>query len=89
MGKMDISVLTPQSTFYSGEISKLFVTDINGSLGILPNHSPLITVLIPSTVRFVSSDGGEKEFSISQGILKVINNKIVILCDECKWKSEP
>ena len=89
LDKMEINILTPQNTFYNGEISKLSIRDTNGSLGILPNHSPLITVLVPSKVHFVSSDGKENEASISEGIMKVLNNKIIILCDECKWVSEP
>ena len=82
---MNLSILMPEKNFYEGEIVKLTTQDINGSLGILPNHSPLITVIQESPICFISYDEKEHKASIEKGILKVNNENLIILCSECNW----
>lgn len=82
---MKLNILTPQKKFYQGEILRLTTQDINGSLGILPNHSALITVIQESPIYFISSDEKEHKAAIEKGILKVNNENLTILCSECNW----
>lgn len=87
-GILKIKILTPEKEFYNGEITELISENQFGKFGILPNHIPMISSLIPSITTFKTSDGNKFEAFISSGVLKVNNNEVEILCDACEWPKD-
>lgn len=77
---MVVDIITPDSELYSGEATSVTVPGIDGSLGILEKHAPLISALKKGVVKVTTPDG-EKQFEIKGGVAEVLNNKVIILAE--------
>ena len=81
MFKLDI--LTPRKRVFSGEAASLTAPGELGYLGILSNHAPLVTTLVPGKVAFREPSGGTQTLqSLGEGLLEVQHNQAVLLLDD-------
>lgn len=75
---MQVDILTPDTTLFSGEASIVTLPGVNGSFQIMNMHAPMISALSKGNV--VVANGNEKqEFAVNGGIVEVVDNKIIIL----------
>ena len=58
MAVMHVQIITPDREVYSDEVDLLVAPGSEGQLGILPNHSPLMTSLQPGVVK-IRKNGDE------------------------------
>ncbi|MBC2579845.1 F0F1 ATP synthase subunit epsilon [Clostridium sp. DJ247] len=86
--KMKLSILTPEKTFYTGEVSEVNTKTISGGIGILPQHSPFVGLLAPAGTRFKLEDGSEKTAFTSTGIIKVTKTEVAMIVDAAEWPEE-
>jgi len=73
--KIQLEVVTPQKMVYSEEVDLIEGPAIDGLIGILPNHAPLVTAMQIGVVRVVK-DGEETQIAISEGFMEVQPDKI-------------
>ena len=78
---MVIEIITPDESLFKGEAQGVTVPGIDGSLGILNNHAPLISALKAGKVKVTHPDGKEQFFDINGGVAEVLNNKVIILAE--------
>ena len=77
----NLSIVTPEKLFYEGDINSLIAPGEEGYLGVLTNHAPLITTLIPGKLNIKDVEEKELFFALSGGFLEVFKNKVTILAD--------
>jgi F-type H+-transporting ATPase subunit epsilon len=65
----------------------VFSDDVEGQLGILPHHAPLMTMLQPGDLM-IRKDREEEYLAISGGFLEVRPDKVIILADACEQADE-
>ncbi|NLT94374.1 MAG: F0F1 ATP synthase subunit epsilon [Clostridia bacterium] len=82
-----LEVVTPERMVLSEEIVSLIVPAIEGYMGILPNHAPIISGLEPGVVKY-KVDGNYKKMAISGGFLEVSDNKATILANTAELAEE-
>ncbi len=83
MFKLDI--LTPRKRIFSGPVTSLVAPGGLGYLGILSNHAPLVTTLVPGKVAFRDPSGGTRTLqSTGDGLLEVQKNQAVLLLDDVR-----
>lgn len=76
-----LTIVTAEKTIYEGDIDSLVAPAVDGEIGILTNHHPLVTKLGPGGIR-VQKAGGTAEFLFtSGGFLEVNDNKAILLAD--------
>jgi len=78
---MNVDIITPDESLYSGDASAVTVPGIDGSLGILERHAPLISALKKGQVKVTDSSGKETTFDIDGGVAEVKDNKVIILAE--------
>ena len=83
-----LSIVTPEKVFYEGEASSLIAPGIEGYLGILTDHAPLITALVPGKLTVKNSKTPEVIMAVSGGFLEVLKNKVVILADAVEFAKD-
>lgn len=76
-----VELVSPEKRVWSGEAQFVSARTLEGDLGILTDHAPLIGVLVDGVVRIKESNGQEKEFKVSGGFLSVSNNRVSILAE--------
>ena len=84
---MRLDVVTPESVIYSDEVDAVIAPGVEGQLGILPHHAPLITVLQAGELRVRK---GEEEtcIAIYGGFLEVRPDRVIILADAAERAEE-
>jgi ATP synthase F1 epsilon subunit len=79
---IQVDIVTPEKKFFSDKsVLSITVPGIEGDMGILYNHIPIITFLRPGTIQ-ISSQDKEKSFFISDGVLEFSNNIVTVLASE-------
>ncbi|MFT4770523.1 MAG: F-type H+-transporting ATPase subunit epsilon [Cryomorphaceae bacterium] len=78
---MTVDIITPDESLYSGDATAVMVPGIDGSLGILERHAPLISALKKGQVKVTDGSGKEMTFEIDGGVAEVKNNKVIILAE--------
>ena len=82
-----LGIIATDRIFYQGECEHLVVTAIDGKLGILPGHHPLVTSLPTGELKYLV-DGEWHYAAISEGFMEVTPNFTVILADNCELPDE-
>lgn len=78
---MQCNIVSAEKSIFSGTVEMLVATGDSGELGILANHTPLLTGLIPGPVKIVKEGGEEEVFYVSGGYLEVQPKIVSILAD--------
>ena len=84
-----LTIVTSEKIFYEEEVSFLIAPGVEGYLGILTDHAPLITSLVPGKLT-VKKDSKDSEIilAVSGGFLEVLKNKVVILADAVEFAKD-
>ncbi len=77
---MNVEIITPDKTLFKGEATSVTVPGVDGSMGFLDNHAPLITVLKPGKVE-VRTASGEETFEVKGGVVEVMSNTVMVLAE--------
>lgn len=83
-----LSVVTPEKIFFEQEVRSIVAPGSEGYLGVLSNHAPLITALIPGKLSVIDARGGESNYCLSGGFLEVSKNIAVVLADAIERPEE-
>lgn len=78
---MRVEIITPDKELYSGEAKSVVVPGVDGSLGFLNGHAPLITVLKSGDVKVTDNAGKEQLFPVNGGVVEVSNNSVIVLAE--------
>ncbi len=81
MATFQCKVVSVNGDLYSGEVSMLIAEGLDGQLGILAGHTPLITLLKPGTMRVETVNGESEYIYISGGVLEVQPKIVTVLAD--------
>jgi F-type H+-transporting ATPase subunit epsilon len=80
MAKLQVELVTAEGRLLSREADFVVAPGIEGELGVLPRHIPLLTPLRPGEVM-VRNDGDEEFLFVAGGFLEVLPDRVVILAD--------
>lgn len=81
MATLHCDVVSVSGSIFSGAVQMLIADGIAGQMGILPGHTPLVTLLKPSTLRVKHADGQEEQIYVSGGVLEVQPHVVTVLAD--------
>lgn len=82
-----LEIIATDRIFFSGEAEHLVITAIDGLLGILPGHEPLVTSLPTGEMKYLV-DGKWRYAAISEGFIQVMPDSSIILADTCELPEE-
>jgi F-type H+-transporting ATPase subunit epsilon len=82
-----LEIVTAERMVYSDDVNALVAWGVEGQLGILPHHAPLMTMLQPGDL-LIRKDKEEEYLAISGGFLEVRPDKVIILADACERVEE-
>ena len=83
MATFRLEIVTAEKMIFSDDVSAVIAWGVEGQLGILPNHAPLMTMLQPGDLM-IRKDKEEEYLAISGGFLEVRPDKVIILADACE-----
>lgn len=81
--KLKLQVVTPTRTVVATEADSVEMPGELGYLGILPGHTPLITVLKAGVLTY-SNGGDERALAIAGGFAEIANDTVTVLADQAE-----
>jgi F-type H+-transporting ATPase subunit epsilon len=84
---IQLDIVTPERLAFSEEVDAVNVPGIEGELGILPHHAPLVSTLGVGELR-IRKGSTEESFAIFGGFLQVLPDKVVVLAETADMASE-
>ena len=80
MATIRIAIVTAERQLLEDEVEMVIAPGIEGVLGILPRHAPLLTALQPGEIRLKKA-GQETSIAVTGGFLEVQPNQVTVLAD--------
>ena len=82
-----LEIVTPERQVFSEEVDSVVCPGVEGELGVLPHHAPLLTTLGVGELRI--RRGSEEEFfAIAGGFLQVRPDKVVVMAETADMAAE-
>ena len=78
---MKLQIVERTGPVFDGEVSSVVVPAVNGELGILPGHTPVLAVLQPGTVRYTTTDGEQHSAPTGRGFVTLDDDVVMVVVD--------
>jgi len=87
-GTFMLEIVSPEELLFKDEVQFVVVPELDGDLGVLRNHAPLIAALKIGILRYTDSDGAIKKMAVSGGFMEVMSNEARILAETAEPGSQ-
>jgi F-type H+-transporting ATPase subunit epsilon len=84
---LHLEIVTPERLAYEDDVDMVLVPGIDGELGILPHHTPLVSLLGVGELR-IRKAGAEESFAIVGGFLQVRPDRVVVMAETADLASD-
>jgi F-type H+-transporting ATPase subunit epsilon len=82
-----LEIVTPEAKTFSDDVDSVVIPGVEGELGVLPMHAPLMTLLEPGELR-VMKNGEETRLAVGEGFVEITQEKIAVLTDMAVKESD-
>jgi F-type H+-transporting ATPase subunit epsilon len=76
---LQLNIARVDGSLFTGEVVSVTVPGSEGDMTLLADHTALMSVLRPGTLRIKKTDGTTEEFPVTSGTLEVSKNTVTIL----------
>jgi F-type H+-transporting ATPase subunit epsilon len=84
---LQLDVITPERRLLSEQVDSVTVPGLNGELGILPGHTPLISALQTGLLSYAQG-GATRRLLVSGGFVEVNADRVSVLADMAEFPEE-
>jgi len=75
-----LEIVTPEATVYSEDVDMVTLPAVEGQIGILPQHVPLMTQMVPGEM-IVRKNGQDRFLAVGEGLVEITGDHVAILTD--------
>ena len=86
--KLSLEVVTPFRTVLNEDVDSVTLPGIEGELGILPEHVPLLTTLDTGIMSYVNDSGNTQAIAVHWGYAQVDGNNVRVLAELAETADE-
>lgn len=83
-----LEVITPERIVMSDEVEFVVVPGVEGELGVLANHAPMIAGLRIGVIRYFNDEGQERHLAMGGGFVEVLENEVTVLAETAEQGNE-
>lgn len=84
MASIDVQVVSPEASLFAGDATEVYARSLEGEIGILPGHQPVLLYLAPAPLRVKTADGREHVFAVRSGFLEYSEGRLTVLADDAQ-----
>ncbi|WP_440071831.1 F0F1 ATP synthase subunit epsilon [Streptosporangium sp. OZ121] len=90
MAKLRVGVVSPEREIWSGEADMVIAKTVDGEIGIMPKHAPVLGVLVEGGLLTIKRGDGEADLvaAVHGGFLSVADDEVSILAELAELGSE-
>ncbi len=80
---LQIELVSADRVVWSGQASEVLARTVEGDLGVLADHAPLLSLLVPGVVVITPLEGEDPiKAAVAEGFISVANNRVSILSED-------
>ncbi|MGD9807033.1 MAG: F0F1 ATP synthase subunit epsilon [Deferribacterales bacterium] len=83
-----LELVTPERMILSEDVEEVIAPGVEGDLGVLPEHAPLLTALRVGELAYRTGKQTDYVAIVGGGFLEVNNNKVIVLADDAELGQE-
>ena len=88
MKQINIEIVTPSKTAYTGLVKSCSVPGTSGSFQVLYNHAAILSSFEVGEIKMVDMDSKEHVYATGGGTIEVMDNKILLLAESIEKPDE-
>ncbi len=88
MAELTVSVVSLEHPEWDGPASQIVVKTLEGEMGVLPGHEPVLATLAGGPIRIDPVDGDPMYFAVHGGFFSLDENRAIILADVAETAEE-
>jgi len=85
---LQVELVAADRVVWSGEATMVIARTVDGDVGILANHAPMLSVLVESTVEVRTIEDEYWVAAVDAGFLSVADNRVSILSEHAQMSHE-
>lgn len=82
MAELHVELVSADRRVWTGEARLVEARTLDGELGVLPGHTPLLGVLAAGEVRITPLDGQKVTAEVDGGFLSVENDQVLVVAEQ-------
>jgi len=86
--QMQVELVAADRLVWSGEATMVIARTTEGDVGILPNHAPMLSLMVDGIVDVTTADGETWIAAVDAGFLSVADNRVSILSERAEMSHE-
>jgi len=80
-GTLKFTIVTPDAVVYSNDVQMVTLPGLQGQIGVLPGHVPLLTQIVPGELIVRDGNGRESFLAVGEGLVEVTGTRVSIVTD--------
>jgi F-type H+-transporting ATPase subunit epsilon len=85
--QIPLRVVSVERSLFEGDVDFIVAVGVEGELGILPRHAPLMTILKPGILK-ITQGSEEQLLFVGGGFLEVLPDRVTVLADVAEHAEE-
>jgi F-type H+-transporting ATPase subunit epsilon len=85
---LHVELVAAERLVWSGEATMVIARTTEGDIGVLPGHTPLLSLLVDGVVDITTTDGETWVAAVDAGFISVADNRISILSERAEMSHE-
>ena len=77
---LKLEIVTPEAKTYSEDVEMVTLPGVEGEMGILPMHVPLLTQIVPGEI-IARKSGRDFLLAVGEGFVEVTGDRVAIMTD--------
>ncbi|MFM2321480.1 MAG: hypothetical protein RL612_627 [Actinomycetota bacterium] len=79
MSSLRVEVVAADQAVWTGEAKMVVAKTVEGEIGLLPGHEPMLAILASGEVRITLDNGDQLKATAEDGFLSVENNVVTVV----------
>ncbi len=88
-GPLTVDIVAPDQVLWSGTAERVIAPTVEGEIGLLVGHEPVLSVLKEGTVRVRGGADGDAEFPIESGFVSFDHDVITVVVEPAVQETAP
>ena len=87
MAAYHLSIITPEHTFYEGDVESLVFTTSDGEWCVMAGHQPMVINIVEGELR-ITAEGRTRWAASSAGFVTIMQDEVLVMLQTCEWPEE-
>lgn len=87
-GVLTVEVVSADQIVWEGTAARIVTRTVDGDMGIMPGHAPVLSLLAPNAMELVSTEGHREIIAVGSGFISVAHNRVSVLSEFAELSGE-